>query len=127
MAFLSTFPEELERREWRRIDPTRAYRARLPSGYRQSQTDQTPLLMTNFAVSPAAAPFVPFAHASLLAPPVPGGHSGLTPAGGPFRTDKGIERSHSILAAKQRHADGVERDSRELSQAGQVTKQIDVA
>jgi hypothetical protein len=51
----------------------------------------------------------------------------FVPARGPFRTDGGIERSHSILAAKRRHGDGVDCDSRELAQTGQVTKQISVA
>lgn len=39
----------------------------------------------------------------------------FVPARSPFRTDEGIERGHSILAAKQRYGDGIERDSRELS------------
>jgi hypothetical protein len=70
MAFLGTFRKHWKDVSGGRISPTRVYLTRLPSGYDNHRLINA-LPMTNFTVSPAAAPFVLFAHASLLAPQVP--------------------------------------------------------
>ena len=84
--------------------------------------------MADFALSPAAAPYLHFgACISFSASSSGNDIQVFVTARGSFGMDEGIERSHSILAAEQRHGNGMERDSRELSQTGHVTKQIDIA